>query len=297
MKKLLSVALGATMVPALVFSSVSAAPAGQVEGGDIYRVKNVTKGGDFTDPTTATCNEIVQFKVRIHNPGPDALTGVKVSATLPTTAATSHSSRVTVTADNANPKSTSDTAGVNLDKSATLAYVAGSTELLDANNSKLQNLSDGIVGGSVTVPNGVGVSTQQKRFVQFQAKVNCPTPPVVKNIQVCELATKKIVTIKESDFNASKHSKNLNDCKETPVPGKIQVCELATKKVVTISETAFDASKHSKDLNACVETPVVETPAVIAATGPAGTIATMFGLSSLAAGATYFVRSRRNLLG
>lgn len=74
-----------------------------------------------------------------------------------------------------------------------------------------------------------------------------PTPP--KDIQVCELATKKIITIKESDFDATKHSKNLDDCKETPV--KIQVCELSTKKVITINEADFDATKHSKDLNDC----------------------------------------------
>lgn len=177
MKKLLSLAIGIALVPVVAFSNVSALAAGQIEGGDIYRVKNVTKGGDFTDPATATCGDTVQFKVRIHNPGPDALTGVKVAATLPAAAATSHSSTVTVSATNANPGSTSDTAGLNLDKAGKLSYVAGSTELLDANNAKLQNLADGIVGGSVDVPNGVGVSTEQKRFVQFQAKVDCPTPP------------------------------------------------------------------------------------------------------------------------
>ena len=229
MKKLLSVTLAAVMVPALAFSSVSALAAGQIEGGDIYRVKNV-KGGDFTDPVSATCGDTVQFKVRIHNPGPDALTGVNVGATLPAAAATSHSSKVTVSADNANPKSTSDTAGVNLDRAAKLSYVAGSTELLDANNAKLSTLADGIVGGTVAVSNGVGVSTEQKRFVQFQAKVVCETPVTPET-------------------------------PETP------------------------------------EKPVTETPKVIAATGPASTIAAMFGLSSLAAGATYFVRSRRNILG
>lgn len=225
MKKLLSVTLGAVMVPTLAFSNVAALAAGQIEGGDIYRVKNVTKNVDFTDPASATCGDTVQFKVRIHNPGPDALTGVKVGATLPTAAATSHSSKVTVSADNANPSSTSDTAGVNLDKAGKLAYVAGSTELLDAHNSKLQSLADGIVGGTVAVPNGVGVSTEQKRFVQFQAKVVCETTPTTPE-----------------------------------TPGKV-------------------------------------APATIASTGPASAIATMFGLSALAAGIGYAVQRRRNILG
>ncbi|MDB5180439.1 MAG: exported protein of unknown function [Candidatus Saccharibacteria bacterium] len=72
----------------------------------------------------------------------------------------------------------------------------------------------------------------------------------VKNITVCELATKKIITINEKDFDAKKHSKNLADCK-TEEPKKITVCELTTKKVITIDEKDFDAKKHSLNLNDC----------------------------------------------
>jgi uncharacterized repeat protein (TIGR01451 family)/LPXTG-motif cell wall-anchored protein len=39
-------------------------------------------------------------------------------------------------------------------------------------------------------------------------------------------------------------------------PGNITVCELSTKKIVTINENQFDASKYSKDLSKCQETPV-----------------------------------------
>jgi len=77
-----------------------------------------------------------------------------------------------------------------------------------------------------------------------------------KDIQVCELATKKIVTIKESQFDSSKYSKNLDDCKE--VVKKIKVCELATKQIVTINEKDFDSSKYSKNLDDCKETPPVK---------------------------------------
>jgi len=165
-------------IAVLTFGGLAfAAPAGQIEGGDIYRARNVTKNTAFTDPATATCDDVVQFKVRIHNPGPDALTGVHVAATLNTSQSTSHSSTVTVSADNANPSSTTDTAGVNLDQAGSMAYVPGSTELLDANDAKISSLGDGILGGGVDVPNGVGVSTEQQRFVQFETKVSCPQPP------------------------------------------------------------------------------------------------------------------------
>lgn len=76
-----------------------------------------------------------------------------------------------------------------------------------------------------------------------------PPKPPVKDIQVCELSSKKIITIKEDQFNPQLHSKNLDDCKEK----SIQVCELSTKKVITIKESEFDTSKHSKNLEDCKE--------------------------------------------
>lgn len=76
---------------------------------------------------------------------------------------------------------------------------------------------------------------------------NVPPPPPPKKIKVCRLSDSKIVTIKESNFDKRKHSKNLNDCK----PKKIKVCELATFKVITISEDKFDKKKHSKDTKNC----------------------------------------------
>ena len=68
-----------------------------------------------------------------------------------------------------------------------------------------------------------------------------------KYIKVCELATKKIVTIKESEFNPTQYSKNLDDCKEV----LIQVCDLKTKKIVTINEDQFNPTKYSKNLEDC----------------------------------------------
>jgi len=76
-----------------------------------------------------------------------------------------------------------------------------------------------------------------------------PPKPPVNDIQVCELATKEVITIKEDQFNPSLHSKNLDDCKEV----KIQVCDLDTKTIITINEDQFDANKHSKNLEDCKE--------------------------------------------
>lgn len=87
--------------------------------------------------------------------------------------------------------------------------------------------------------------------IYFTPVMTPPPAPQPKDIQVCDLTTKQIVTIKEDQFDAKKHSKNLDDCK----PKQIQVCELTTKKVITINEDQFDAKKHSKNLADCKPAP------------------------------------------
>lgn len=166
-----------SIVPVLAFASPAlAASEGQIEGGNIYRVKNITKNTDFTDPVNADSCEVLQYKVRIHNPGPGFLSNVNVKVTLPNGQATKHTSTVTVSAVNADPQNTTDTAVVNLSSSQNLSYQSGSTQLLDTNNGVLSNLSDGIAGANGVNIGNVGVSINEIRFVQFQAKVSCPGP-------------------------------------------------------------------------------------------------------------------------
>ena len=52
----------------------------------------------------------------------------------------------------------------------------------------------------------------------------------------------------------------MDDCKEVPEPVKITVCELSTKKIVPILESEFNTTKYSKNLDDCkeVEVPVPE---------------------------------------
>lgn len=119
-------------------------------------------------------------------------------------------------------------------------------------------------------------------------------------ITVCELATKKVISIDEKTYDVAKHSKDLSKCKEIVQPKTIQVCELATKKLVTIDETKFDALLHSKNLDDCgqiltaVKTPAV-LPKVLPSTGThTGSFAFMTTvLSGLTYGATLLVRRNR----
>jgi uncharacterized repeat protein (TIGR01451 family) len=264
MNKLLSMAAAAVTVSALAISNVYATyEFGQLGSGDIYRVRNVSDNQTgFVTTANADLCETVQFKVRVHNAGPKTLNNVKVKATLTSGVQTNHSSTVTVSADNNRADAVATgTAGVTLSKAAKLNYVSGSTELLDDNGNKMSAIGDTILTSGVNI-GSVGVSLNQKRFVQFQAKVDCPTPEV-KNIEVCELETKKVITVKENEFDASKHSMNLADCEETPVTP---------------------------------ETPKTpETPAELPKTGAEGYIGLVAAL--LTAGVAYLVTARRNVLG
>ncbi|PJE65113.1 hypothetical protein COU91_03420 [Candidatus Saccharibacteria bacterium CG10_big_fil_rev_8_21_14_0_10_47_8] len=179
MSRLFKLAAVLSVVPAVAFASpVRATVQSSVEGGDIYRVKNITKNVDFIDPAKADACDVLQYKVRIHNPGPtEVLTNVTVQAGFQTAASTKNVSIITMRASNASPSNTSDTATVNLSSAQGLNYVSGSTELLDANGNLIKTLPDGITQAGVSIGN-VGVSVNEKRFVQFKEKVNCPTPPV-----------------------------------------------------------------------------------------------------------------------
>ncbi len=284
MKKLALLVAAIAAIPALLVSPVFADSPGQLSNGaNNYKVRNVTTNGDYSQHVAAACGDTVKYSVTLANSDYGLLKNLTVKANL-------GSGVISASATNTegNMTSVSGSATVALAKGS-LQYVPGSTVRITSDGTKTTNLSDGVTNGGVNVGDLNG-STQI--FVQFQAKVNCPTPP--KQIQVCQLDTKKIVTINESDFDSKKYSKNLADCAQTPKPGEITVCNVETGKVVTIKENDFDSAKYTKDLSKCAEkvTTVTELPH----TGPTSGIFAGIGLSVVTAGVAYFLQ-RRKILG
>lgn len=139
----------------------------------------------------------------------------------------------------------------------------------------------------------VTVNGQDRTATSDACKGSFTVPNLPKEITVCELATKKIVTIKESEFNSSKYSKNLDDCKDKPSPEKMKVCVIATKQIETINKSDFDASKYTTDFSKCEETPVV--PPELPHTGAGENIVAVVGLGAMIASAAYYIASRRAL--
>jgi len=180
MKRFSKFAAILAVAPVVAFASPVLAY-GQVEQGDIYRVKDVTTNSAFADNIAVACGDTVAFRVRIHNGGPDTITNVKVVATLDQSSNTSHGSQVTVTADNnIDSMVVTANAGVSTSQATTATYVNGSTQLLDysvtpGGETVLSNLPDGILSSGVNI-GSIGPLTTDTEEVQFEAKVNCPAP-------------------------------------------------------------------------------------------------------------------------
>ncbi|HVV25733.1 MAG TPA: hypothetical protein VHC21_01745 [Candidatus Saccharimonadales bacterium] len=149
----------------------------QIGGGDIYRVANLTQKTDFADTTNANACDELEYKVRLHNSSYGKATNIVAAATLSGTASTTNTSKMTINYTTNGPTdNVSDTATVNLTSAQSISYESGTTQLLDANNNVVKSLPDGVTAGGVNIGDLNGSTVE---FVQFKAKVNCPTTPPV----------------------------------------------------------------------------------------------------------------------
>ncbi len=94
--------------------------------------------------------------------------------------------------------------------------------------------------------NSITNGTYQEYYLSTALPTATCTPEE-PSIKVCDLDAKKVVEIKERDFNSKKHSKNLDDCKDKT----IAVCEIVSGTVIDIKESAFDSTLHSRDTANC----------------------------------------------
>lgn len=110
-------------------------------------------------------------------------------------------------------------------------------------SSETFTLTPGTYAASVTVKTSVGDKTSPSCTV----KVTIPEP---NKVTVCNPETGEIITVNEDQVE--KYVQEGDEACED-----IQVCELSTKNVITIKTSDFDETKHSKDLAACEEQPQV----------------------------------------
>jgi uncharacterized repeat protein (TIGR01451 family)/LPXTG-motif cell wall-anchored protein len=256
--------------------------------------KEVSKHGanKWSENYTAKPGEVVDYLIEYKNIGEAQTDNVMISDVLPAGASYVNGSTVLGNALHPAGLKASDNItknGINIGsyKQNGGAWIIFSAKV--AENDKLP------VCGKNTLINKARATTDfgwKEDTANVTVDKTCVKP---KDIKVCDLASKKIITIREDQFDANKHSKNLKDCEVKP--GKITVCELATKKIITIDENKFDASKHSKNMKDCETTPVIPvTPAELPKTGAGDGVAAALALGALVASASYYIASRR-LLG
>ncbi len=115
------------------------------------------------------------------------------------------------------------------------------------------------------------------------------------DLEVCDLNSGEIVTIKKSQYDEKKHSKNYSDCEQ-------QVCLISTKEIVTVkkSELKQHADKYTTDMSKCntestPETPETPapTPTELPRTGNGDILMQFVGLSGLVMSSVAYVLSRR----
>jgi hypothetical protein len=112
--------------------------------------------------------------LRLYNTGGSAIANVLVQTEISNEAATSNTATTQASSADADPSTTYAFATVRLSSPQALAFVAGSTELLNQEDRLLRTLPDGITTSGA----GVGIGTLGGgviEFVQFAVTVGCNT--------------------------------------------------------------------------------------------------------------------------
>lgn len=226
---------------------------------DFTMEKKVSKHGanKWSDTYQAQPGETVDFLIKYKNTGEVQQNNVTFRDKLP--AGLTYVAGSTVLGNSKTPKGAkvsdnlTTAAGINV---GSYAKGANAWVIFSAKVAEKEQLACGannLRNVAAVIPEGAG---QKEDDATVTVTKDCPPAPQPKDISVCRLSDKKIVTIKENQFDSTKHSKNLDDCKEAPK--QIKVCVITTGAISTINETDFDVNKHTKDLAKCDDMKVCE---------------------------------------
>lgn len=161
------------------------------------------------------------------------------------------------------------------------------------------------------------------------ATVDVPKP-VVKQVEVCEIATGKIISVNEG-YDTAKYSTDLSKCQPIVVCdtatntiitirkdqmkdtyttdqnkcGQIVVCVIESKQIKTIAKNQFDATKMTTDQSKCAAAPPTPTPTPtpqpqppvqeLPKTGLSEVVSSTIGVGALVAAGYAWMTSRRQI--
>jgi len=128
---------------------------------------------------------------------------------------------------------------------AGISYVPGSSILTNTNNPNGKVVNDDVVAST-----GINIGSYKPgsiAYLQFNAKVSA------SDNLVC--GTNVFVNKQRTTVNGGFIEDTATTTVTRTCENKITVCEIATKKIVTINESQFNTTKYTKDLNLCATTP------------------------------------------
>jgi hypothetical protein len=255
MTRISKIAASLAIVPVVAFAlPVFAESPGQLQGGaNVYAVKNLTQKGSYGATATATTCDELQYSVDLHNTEFGKLTGIVVKATLPSASATTNVSAMTATTAAGGTTGTSGSVTVKLDSAQTIRYEAGSTQLFDSKGTLIKTLPDGITTEGVNVGDLNGSTFE---FVNFKAKVNCPTPPkeeckpgVPKGDKKCE-TTPPATTTTTPSTPSTPAVKGATTTTPTELPhtgaGNVAFIAMGAAAVAAFAHRAFSFRRQSR---------------------------------------------------
>lgn len=169
-----------------------------------------------------------------------------------------------------------------------LTYVKGSTQVSNSKtNHKWSPVSEDTITGR-----GINVGSYAPGgavYVKFNARV-------ANNDDLATCGVNTIVnTATAETSNGSKSDDATITVTKKCEEKTIEVCDVDNKKVITINEKDFDSTKHSKNLDDCKVTPTPETPETpteLPQTG-AGDFGALIGAAALVTAVSYYIASRR----
>ena len=174
------------------------------------------QNNDWKTENTANAGDKLDYMIRFENKGNTKLEDVMVGDNLPDYMQLVNGTTKLYAGTNSNGTAISNNnvtkGGINVG-----AYAAGAVGYVVFTVQIDQNKQFAKCGNYVLTNVGV-VRPKGMNEVYNTAKttVNIPCQTTPGNINVCDLTTKKVVSIKESDFNDSKYSKDLSKCESTP---------------------------------------------------------------------------------
>lgn len=222
---------------------------------------NNAKNNDWQVANTAKAGEKMDYMIRFENKGNTTLNNVVVGDNLPDY----------------------------------MQYVPGSTYIYNGNHPNGTPAgSDNVAKGGINVGN---YAPGSDGYVVFTVKLD-ESKQFAKcgNYVLTNVGIVRAQNMSYEVYNTAKTTVNI-PCQ--PAPGTINVCDLTTNKVVTIKESEFNSTKYTKDLSKCttVVTPPTptnpETPAELPQTGIDTGAMAFAGLGLLTAGLGYAATSSR----